>query len=70
MLLIWAGVSLTCGHWAGRFLVLNGKFTLRVTDVYERYRSVLRTAPLLMVTGEVQKKGAVVNLIAQAFAAL
>ena len=34
-------------------------------DVYERYRTVVRSAPLLIVIGQVQKKGAVVNLIAQ-----
>jgi len=35
------------------------------SDVYEKYRLVLRTEPMLAVTGEVQRKGAVVNLIAQ-----
>jgi len=34
-------------------------------DVYEKCRLVVRTEPLLIVTGEVQRKGAVVNLIAQ-----
>ncbi len=39
-------------------------------DVYENYRLVLRTSPLIAVTGEVQRKGAVVNLIAQFIAEL
>jgi len=39
-------------------------------DLYEKYRFVLRTSPLLIVTVEVQKKGAVVNVIAQHIAAL
>lgn len=39
-------------------------------DVYERYKFILRNEPLLIVTGEVQKKGAVVNLIAQQITAL
>jgi error-prone DNA polymerase len=34
-------------------------------DIYEKYRFVLRSAPLLVVTGEVQKKGDVINVIAQ-----
>ncbi len=34
-------------------------------DIYEKYRFVLRNEPLLIITGEVQKKGTVVNLIAQ-----
>jgi error-prone DNA polymerase len=38
--------------------------------IYEKYRFILRSAPLMIVTGEVQKNGAVVNLIAQQFAAL
>lgn len=38
-------------------------------DIYEKYRFVLRTEPLLTVTGEVQRKGAVINVIAQYIAA-
>jgi hypothetical protein len=34
-------------------------------DTYDKYRAILRSEPLLIVTGEVQKKGAVVNVIAQ-----
>ena len=34
-------------------------------DVYEKYRLALRSEPLLVITGEVQKKGTVINVIAQ-----
>jgi hypothetical protein len=57
------------GYWTGSFLVLNGRFTLRVTEVYEKYKLVLRSEPLLTVTGEVQRDG-VVNLIAHHMAGL
>ncbi|MHB8624585.1 MAG: DNA polymerase III subunit alpha [Aggregatilineales bacterium] len=39
-------------------------------NLYEKYRFVLRTSPLLIVTGEVQKKGTVVNVIGQHIATL
>ncbi len=39
-------------------------------DIYDKYRFVLRNEPLLIVTGEVQRKGAVVNMIAQSIVAL
>ncbi len=58
------------GYWTGSFLVLNGRFTLRVTEVYEQYKLVLRSEPLLTVIGEVQRDGTVVNLIAHHIAGL
>ncbi len=39
-------------------------------EVYEKYKLVLRSVPLLTVTGEVQRDGAVVNLIAHHIAGL
>ena len=39
-------------------------------DIYDKYRFVLRNEPLLIISGEVQKKGVVVNLIAQQIVAL
>jgi len=34
-------------------------------DVYAKYRRVFRESPLLIVSGEVQRQGVVVNLIAE-----
>ncbi len=34
-------------------------------DVYAEYRDVLRTAPLLIVEGQVQRRDAVINLLAR-----
>ena len=39
-------------------------------DIYEKYKFVLRREPLLIVTGQVEKKGTVVNLIARHVAGL
>ncbi len=57
-------------RFAGRLLVSNGRIMVRVTEVYEKYKLVLRSEPLLTVTGEVQRDGAVVNLIAHHIAGL
>jgi len=34
-------------------------------QVYPRFREVVRESPLLVVEGEVQRRGTVVNLLAQ-----
>lgn len=44
----------------------NGMMNVIVRpDIYEKYWWILLNEPLLTVTGEVQKKGTVINVIAQ-----
>jgi len=39
-------------------------------DIDEHYRQVIHQSPLLLVTGELQKQGAVINVVAQEITSL